>query len=122
MKISEEDGDAFRRQVKEFYDAAATPEQRHWRKQMLHAFVYGGPTGLRNGRQTWWGSIVEAKANIAVGFGVSYAMNFAILPFFGMQGLTPANNLGITLAFTVVSIIRQLIMRRFFNRLKWGHK
>ncbi len=75
-----------------------------------------------SGKQTWWGSIVEAKANIAIGFGIAYLMNFLILPVFGLEGLNPANNLGITFAFTVVSVVRQLIVRRFFNGLKWGHK
>jgi hypothetical protein len=75
------------------------------------------------GRQTIWGSIVEAKANIAIGAGISYLMNFAILPLFGMEGLNALNNLGITAAFTVVSVIRQLIVRRWFNSMsRWHHK
>lgn len=74
------------------------------------------------GRQTWWGSIVEAKANIAIGFGVAYAANLIILPFFGIHGNDPVKNLGVTAAFTVVSVVRQLIVRRWFNSRKWGHK
>ncbi len=74
------------------------------------------------GRQTWWGSIVEAKANIAVGFGIAYVANLIVLPLFGVTGNDPVKNLGITAVFTLISIIRQLVMRRFFNSLKWGHK
>jgi len=70
--------------------------------------------------QTWWGSIVEAKANIAVGFGVAMAANAVVLPAFGYP-VTVADNLGITVVFTVISVVRQLIVRRFFNNLKWGH-
>lgn len=76
---------------------------------------------MTSGKQTWWGSIVEAKANIAVGFGIAYFMNLLILPAFGLEGLNAVNNLGITIAFTVVSVVRQLVVRRFFNGLKWGH-
>lgn len=108
------------------YELQLARQSRDTHKKNLHALMYGMEQAkLREapkGRQTWWGSIVEAKTNIVVGFGVSYTMNFAILPFFGMQGLTPVNNLGITLAFTVVSIVRQLVIRRWFNGRKWGHK
>ena len=73
------------------------------------------------GKQTWWGSIVEAKANIAIGFGVAMAANAVVLPLFGYP-VTVADNLGITIVFTVISVVRQLVVRRFFNGLKWGHR
>lgn len=76
--------------------------------------------GKSAGNQTWWGSIVEAKANIAIGFGVAMAANAVVLPAFGYP-VTVADNLGITLVFTVISVVRQLVVRRFFNGLKWGH-
>lgn len=72
------------------------------------------------GKQTWWGSIVEAKANIAIGFGVAYVANMVVLPAFGYP-VTPIDNLGITIVYTAISVIRQLVVRRFFNNLKWGH-
>lgn len=75
---------------------------------------------MSEGKQTWWGSIVEAKVNIAVGFGVAFAANAVVLPAFGYP-VTVADNLGITIVFTVISVIRQLLVRRFFNNLKWGH-
>ncbi len=70
--------------------------------------------------QTWWGSIVEAKTNIAIGCGVAFLANMVVLPAFGYP-VTVADNLGITLVFTVISVVRQLVVRRFFNNLKWGH-
>lgn len=73
------------------------------------------------GKQTWWGSIVEAKANIAVGFCIAYVANLVVLPLFGVTGNDPVKNLGITSVYTVISVIRQLVVRRFFNNLKWGH-
>lgn len=76
---------------------------------------------LKKGKQTWWGSIVEAKTNILIGCVVAYVSNLVILPAHGLSGLTAANNLSIVFWFTVVSVVRQLIVRRFFNRMKWGH-
>jgi hypothetical protein len=74
------------------------------------------------GRQTIWGSIVEAKANIAIGFTINYFANLLILPLFGFESLTPAKNLAIGVLYTVISILRQFVLRRFFNGLTWGHK
>lgn len=71
-------------------------------------------------RQTWWGSIVEAKTNIAVGFGINYAANLAVLPAFGYN-VTPGDAFGIGLVFTVISIARTLVIRRWFNSMSFGH-
>lgn len=73
------------------------------------------------GRQTLWASIVEAKTNILIGAGVAYTTNLLILPLFGFDSLNAANNLAITAIYTGVSIVRQFLLRRFFNSLKWGH-
>lgn len=74
------------------------------------------------GNQTFWGSIVEAKANIAIGFGINYAANLMILPLFGFTSLTPGKNFVIGLLYTVISMVRTLVIRRWFNGRKWGHK
>ena len=76
---------------------------------------------MTQGRQTIWGSIVEAKANIAIGFGVAVLTNYIVLPWFGYP-VTAGDSIGIAVIFTIVSLIRQFILRRFFNSLKWGHK
>ena len=73
-------------------------------------------------RQTVWGSIVEAKTNIAVGFVVNYVANMTILPLFGFDSLTPGKNFVIGLLYTGISLVRQFVIRRWFNGLKWGHK
>src|SRR5690606_634591 len=73
-------------------------------------------------RQTVWGSIVEAKTNIAVGFGINYVANMTILPLFGFDSLTPGKNFVIGLLYTGISLVRQFVIRRWFNGLKWGHK
>lgn len=95
-------------------------KSRDTHKQNLYALLYGKkPQDLR-GKQTWWGSIVEAKTNIAIGFGVAFAANMIVLPAFGYP-VTVIDNLGITVVFTGISVVRQLVVRRFFNGLKWGH-
>jgi len=74
------------------------------------------------GRQTVWGSIVEAKANIAIGFAINYFANLLILPLFGFDSLTPGKNFIIGLLYTVISLVRQFVIRRWFNGRTWGHK
>ena len=105
-------------------DGACTCHPIFRDKKLYHheSCVYVKERVKLKGSQTWWGSIVEAKANIAIGFGVAMASNAVILPAFGYP-VTIADNLGITLVFTVISVVRQLVVRRFFNALKWGkHK
>lgn len=71
--------------------------------------------------QTWWGSIVEAKTNIVIGFAINWTANMVFLPMFGFSSLTGAKAFGIGLVFTVISIARQLVIRRFFNRIRFGN-
>lgn len=72
--------------------------------------------------QTWLGSIVEAKANLVVGFAINWTANMLVLPLFGFDTLTAAKAFGIGLVFTVISFVRQLVIRRGFNGMRWGHK
>jgi membrane protein CcdC involved in cytochrome C biogenesis len=71
--------------------------------------------------QTWLGSIVEAKTNIAIGFAINWTANMVFLPMFGFTTLTATKAFAIGLVFTVISIIRQLIIRRWFNGMKFGN-
>lgn len=72
--------------------------------------------------QTKIGSLGEALANIAVGFGVNFTANIIILPVFGFHSLTVGKNLVIGLLYTVISLVRSYVLRRWFNGLKWGNK
>lgn len=74
------------------------------------------------GSQTWWGSIVEAKTNIVIGFAINWTANMVFLPMFGFDSLTGAKAFGIGLVFTAISIARQLVIRRWFNGMKFGNK
>jgi hypothetical protein len=72
--------------------------------------------------QTRKGSWAEAWANIAVGFGINYVANLAILPLFGFTSLTWDKNLALGLLYTLISLLRSYVLRRWFNNLKWGNK
>jgi len=65
--------------------------------------------------QTKKQSLTEAISNTAVGFGVSYASTFLIFPLLGI--ITNAGtNLIIVIYFTIISILRGYVIRRFFNK------
>ena len=71
--------------------------------------------------QTKFGSFVEAWANIFIGFTINFIANLLILPLFGFANLTLWKNFQIGIMFTVVSLVRQYVLRRYFNGLKFGH-
>ena len=71
--------------------------------------------------QTKLGSIAEAWANIAVGFGVNFAANMLLLPLFGFSTLTLRTNFEIGLLYTVISLVRSYVLRRWFNGLRFGN-
>ena len=70
--------------------------------------------------QTKFGSFVEAWANIAVGFTINFTANMLVLPLFGFN-VTGTQAFGIGLIFTVISLARQYVLRRWFNGLKFGN-
>jgi hypothetical protein len=72
--------------------------------------------------QTKLGSAVEVGLNLLVGYTINFTANILILPLFGFKSLTVVKNLEIGLVFTVISIARQYIIRRFFNGLKFGNR
>lgn len=72
--------------------------------------------------QSRFGSIVEAVINMVIGFVINWSCNMLILPLFGFASLTGGTAFEIGLVFTVVSLVRQYILRRFFNGLKFGNQ
>lgn len=66
--------------------------------------------------QTRRHSVFEAVANVMVGYGISLIAQIVIFPLFGIKA-TLAQNIGIGLAFTVVSLVRSYLLRRLFNWL-----
>lgn len=65
--------------------------------------------------QTKQKSFIEAVTNTAIGFVISLAATFVVLPLVGVQS-SGAQNLLITLCFTVISIARGYLVRRWFNK------
>jgi membrane protein implicated in regulation of membrane protease activity len=63
------------------------------------------------------GSVLEAIANVALGYWIAIAAQMAIFPLFGVN-LPLGDNLLIGLLFTVVSLVRGYALRRLFNRLR----
>ena len=60
-------------------------------------------------------SLVESVTNTAVGFMVSLGIQLAIYPAMGIP-VTLSQNIFITFIFTIASILRGYIIRRFFNK------
>lgn len=66
--------------------------------------------------QTKRNSFIEALTNTAIGYGINYAANLIIFPFFGMH-ISPKANIILGLIYTGISIVRGYILRRVFNRM-----
>jgi len=64
--------------------------------------------------QTRLASLIEATANTAIGFAVSMALGAIVYPLFGHR-FDAAELTGITAVFTVASIARGYVVRRWFN-------
>lgn len=62
-------------------------------------------------------SLVEALANVAVGFGVAVLTQVIVFPMFGLT-TTLAQNLKLGLIFTGVSILRSYALRRAFEAFR----
>lgn len=59
-------------------------------------------------------SLAEAAISTAIGFLVSLALTALVLPAYGHQ-VTLGQNLQITGIFTIASIARSYVVRRWFN-------
>ena len=61
-------------------------------------------------------SLVEAIANVIVGYGVAVLTQILIFPIFGLH-TTLAENLKMGFVFTIVSIGRSFALRRVFEAI-----
>ena len=61
--------------------------------------------------------MIEAVANVGVGYGLAVALQLILFPVFGLRP-TLAQSLYVGLAFTVLSVIRSYALRRLFERLR----
>jgi hypothetical protein len=64
--------------------------------------------------QSRLGSLYEVLLSIGIGFVLSFLLGHFLYPWYGME-VSYGVNFQITLWFTVLSIIRSYVVRRFFN-------
>lgn len=62
-------------------------------------------------------SLVEVATNMAVGFIVSAYAQAVIFPLYGFSTLSLTENVQIVTIFTIISMVRSYLVRRFFNWL-----
>ena len=62
-------------------------------------------------------SLIEAVANVIVGYSVAVVTQILIFPVFGLH-TTLAQNLKMGAVFTVVSIVRSFSLRRVFEAIR----
>jgi hypothetical protein len=62
-------------------------------------------------------SLVEALANVAVGYGVAVATQIVVFPLFGLRA-SLSETLAIGAIFTLVSIARSYVLRRAFEAIR----
>lgn len=70
-------------------------------------------------RQSRRMSMVEAVANVAVGYGIAVATQAMVFPMFGLNA-SLSDNLAIGGLFTIASIARGYTLRRLFEALRQG--
>lgn len=66
-------------------------------------------------------SFIEAWASTVIGFIMSMVLSAVVFPAFG-HAFTLMQNFWITLIFTVASIIRTYMIRRWFNSFSGAKK
>jgi hypothetical protein len=62
-------------------------------------------------------SLVEAIANVAVGYAVAVLTQIVVFPVFGLN-VSLSENLAISGLFTFVSICRSFVLRRVFEAIR----
>ena len=67
--------------------------------------------------QTKLESFIETSSNVAIGWVVALASQFAIFPMFGIN-IPIQDNLLISLYFTIIAVVRGFIVRRYYNNKK----
>ena len=59
-------------------------------------------------------SMIESLTSASIGVIIGVLLNLTVLPIFGYD-VTVTNSLLISIIFTVVSVIRSYVIRRWFN-------
>tara|TARA_B100000315_G_scaffold252617_1_gene289742 strand:+ start:530 stop:754 length:225 start_codon:yes stop_codon:yes gene_type:complete len=61
-------------------------------------------------------SLIEIGLNVGSGFLIAWFMTITVLPLFGLNA-TINESFQITLIFTLVSVLRGYLWRRYFNNI-----
>ena len=59
-------------------------------------------------------SLIETLTSVFVGWLIGVILNLTILPLFNYN-ITVVDSLWVSLIFTVISVVRGYLIRRFFN-------
>ena len=59
-------------------------------------------------------SFYEAAVNVAIGYAINLGVQVVLYPLYGAT-FTLVQNISIGLVFTVVSLVRSYVIRRYFN-------
>ncbi len=62
-------------------------------------------------------SMVEAAANVVIGYAIAVATQMVVFPLFGIH-ITLVDDLALGLVFLVISLIRSYLLRRAFERFR----
>jgi hypothetical protein len=65
-------------------------------------------------KQSKLGSVIEVALNILIGFAINWVANMWILPIYGFH-ISGGQAFSMGLIFTVISVARGYLLRRFFN-------
>lgn len=65
--------------------------------------------------QSKLGSLIESVFNIVIGFGVALASQIVVFPLVGIHDVPLSTNLEIGAYFTLISLVRSYVIRRWFN-------
>jgi hypothetical protein len=83
--------------------------------RMPGACPSGGAFSAKQSRRM---SLVEAIANVAVGFAVALLTQIIVFPLFDLE-VTIGENLAIGGLFTLASICRSFVLRRVFEAIRF---
>jgi hypothetical protein len=72
------------------------------------------PTLEHQMQQTKLGSLIESVMNIIIGYGIALLSQILIFPLFDIH-ISLSTNLWIGFWFTLISLIRSYVIRRWFN-------
>ena len=68
--------------------------------------------------QTKKQSLLESLTNVLIGYSTAFVSQLLIFPLFSIS-VTIGDNLLIGLYFTLISLVRSYVVRRYFNKKLW---